>query len=86
MKAHIGVDEKSGLVHSVVDTAANVADVTQVGKLLRARKAPSVPMRVIQELKSAPNMLTARSSGRLLHAAAVIRSIRKTAFCIKLCA
>jgi len=34
MKAHIGVDEESGLVHSVVGTAANVADVTQVDKLL----------------------------------------------------
>ena len=34
MKAHIGVDDKSGLVHSVVGTAANVADVTQVDKLL----------------------------------------------------
>ena len=34
MKAHIGVDVESGLVHSVVGTAANVADVTQVDKLL----------------------------------------------------
>jgi IS5 family transposase len=34
MKAHIGVDEASGLVHSVVGTPANVADVTQVDKLL----------------------------------------------------
>jgi IS5 family transposase len=34
MKAHIGVDDESRLVHSVVGTAANVADVTQVGKLL----------------------------------------------------
>lgn len=34
MKAHIGVDDKSGLVHSVVGTAANVAGVTQVEKLL----------------------------------------------------
>ncbi|MDH1210546.1 IS5 family transposase [Pseudomonas chengduensis] len=34
MKAHIGVDDTSGLVHSVVGTAANVADVTQVDKLL----------------------------------------------------
>ena len=33
-KAHIGVDDDSGLVHSVVVTAANVADVTQVGKRL----------------------------------------------------
>lgn len=28
MKAHIGVDAESGLVHSLVGTAANVADVT----------------------------------------------------------
>lgn len=34
MKAHIGVDDASGLVHHVVGTAANVADVTQVDKLL----------------------------------------------------
>ena len=33
-KAHIGVDDDSRLVHSVVVTAANVADVTQVDKLL----------------------------------------------------
>ena len=34
MKAHIGVDAHSGLVHSVVGTAANVNDVTQAGALL----------------------------------------------------
>ena len=34
MKAHIGVDSKSGLVHSVVGTAANVSDVSQVHALL----------------------------------------------------
>ena len=34
MKAHIGVDDESGLVHHVQCTAANVADVTQVDKLL----------------------------------------------------
>ena len=34
MKAHIGVDDVSGLVHHVECTAANVADVTQVHKLL----------------------------------------------------
>ncbi|ANF89316.1 Transposase (plasmid) [Pseudomonas antarctica] len=34
MKAHIGVDATSGLMHSLVGTAANVADVTQVDKLL----------------------------------------------------
>src|SRR5690606_36555843 len=32
--AHYGADSESGLVHSVVGTAANVADVTQVDQLL----------------------------------------------------
>ena len=34
MKAHIGVDAESGLVHTLVATSANVADVTQAGALL----------------------------------------------------
>src|SRR5690242_20512974 len=34
MKAHIGVDVASGLVHTVVGTAANEADITQTGALL----------------------------------------------------
>src|SRR5690606_1981461 len=39
MKAHIGVDDESGLVHHVECTAANVADVTQVHKLLHGKEA-----------------------------------------------
>jgi len=38
MKAHIGVDDESGLVHSVACTAANAADVTQVHRLLHGRE------------------------------------------------
>ncbi|MDM8009074.1 MAG: IS5 family transposase [Phycisphaerae bacterium] len=38
MKAHIGVDEESGLVHHVECTAANVGDVTQVHKLLHGKE------------------------------------------------
>lgn len=38
MKSHIGVDVESGLVHSVVGTAANVADVTQVDQLLHGEE------------------------------------------------
>jgi len=38
MKAHIGVDRDSGLVHTVVSTAANVADVTQTDKLLHGKE------------------------------------------------
>ncbi|KPW56932.1 Transposase [Pseudomonas syringae pv. philadelphi] len=34
MKFQVGVGDESGLVHSVVGTASNVADVTQVDKLL----------------------------------------------------
>ncbi len=34
MKAHIGVDADSGLVHTVIGTAANVGDVTQGHGLL----------------------------------------------------
>jgi IS5 family transposase len=38
MKAHIGVDIASGLVHTVVGTAANEADVTQTAKLLHGQE------------------------------------------------
>ena len=38
MKAHIGVDERTGLVHTVTSTAANVADVTEVAKLLHGKE------------------------------------------------
>src|SRR5690606_34423454 len=38
MKAHIGVDRESGLVHTVVATAANVADVTQTANLLHGEE------------------------------------------------
>lgn len=34
MKAHIGVDAESGLVHTVIVTSASVADVTQAQDLL----------------------------------------------------
>jgi len=38
MKAHIGVDDESGLVHHVACTAANEADVTQLHKLLHGKE------------------------------------------------
>ncbi|MCL1532616.1 IS5 family transposase [Xanthomonas nasturtii] len=38
MKAHIGVDDVSGLVHHVECTAANVADITQAHKLLHGKE------------------------------------------------
>jgi IS5 family transposase len=38
MKAHIGADAESGLVHHVHGTAANVAAVTQVAELLHGEE------------------------------------------------
>jgi IS5 family transposase len=38
MKAHIGVDAESGLVHTVVGTAANVHDITEAHALLHGQE------------------------------------------------
>ncbi len=38
MKAHVGVDSQSKLIHSVVATAANVADSTVLPRLLHGRE------------------------------------------------
>jgi len=37
-KAHIGVDEESGLMHSTTTTAANVADITETVNLLHGEE------------------------------------------------
>ena len=38
MKAHLGTDRASGLVHTVVATAANVADISQTAQPLHGRE------------------------------------------------
>lgn len=38
MKAHLGVDAQSGLIHTVIGTAANVADITQAHALLHGQE------------------------------------------------
>ncbi|WP_333681552.1 IS5 family transposase [Dyella sp.] len=38
MKAHIGADMESGLVHTATCTAANVADITEASKLLHGKE------------------------------------------------
>ena len=38
MKAHIGVDQESGLVHTLVTTAANVSDISQTSVLLHGQE------------------------------------------------
>ena len=39
MKAHIGVDADSGLVHTVIGTSGNVADVVEGNSLLHGQEA-----------------------------------------------
>jgi IS5 family transposase len=67
LKAHIGVDRDSGLVHTVVTTAANVADVTQAAALLHGEES-----QVFADAwrASANNWPTRRSSGKSPHGAA----------------
>jgi IS5 family transposase len=38
LKAHIGVDDESGLAHTVVSTAANISDISQTHKLLHGQE------------------------------------------------
>jgi IS5 family transposase len=38
MKAHIGADRDSGLVHTVVSTAANVSDISKTAQLLHGQE------------------------------------------------
>jgi IS5 family transposase len=38
MKAHVGADAESGLVHSITTTSANVADVTETAALLHGEE------------------------------------------------
>ena len=38
MKAHIGVDAETGVVHTLVTTSANVSDVTQAHALLHGEE------------------------------------------------
>lgn len=44
MKAHIGVDAKNGLTHSLATTAANEHDLNQLGNLLHREENLSQPM------------------------------------------
>jgi len=53
MKAHIGADAESGLVHHVHGTAANVADVTQVAELLHGEKKRGLCRRWIHQCRKA---------------------------------
>jgi transposase, IS5 family len=68
MKAHIGVDTDSGLVHTVVTTAANAHDITQAHALVHGRECEVVAdagyrgiekREAIQRMKHQPQWLVA---------------------------
>ena len=71
MKAHIGVDAATGLVHSVATTAAHVADITQVPGLLHGDETQvwgdagyaGVALRPGQRRRVAPGRPPPRRSG-----------------------
>jgi hypothetical protein len=70
MKAHIGVDANSGLVHTVVGTAANVNDVTQAGGLLHGEEEAG-----LRDAGARANIAIAKFGGR----SSVVKLFRKGA-------
>ena len=63
MKAHIGVDADSGLVHTVVGTAANVSDVTQAHALVHGEETDVFADAGYQAWASAKRPKTSPSTG-----------------------
>ena len=57
MKAHIGVDLGSGLVHTLVGTAANVADVSQAHALLHGEEKVRLADAGYQGVEKRPEMV-----------------------------
>ena len=57
MKAHVGVDLGSGLVHTVVGTAANVADVAQAHALLHGEEKLRLGDAGYQGVEKRPEMI-----------------------------
>ena len=56
MKAHIGVDADSGLVHTVRGTAANVSDVVEANSLLHGQEANAYGDSGMQGADKRPDM------------------------------
>jgi IS5 family transposase len=73
MKAHIGVDVTSGVVHTLVGTAANEADINQTAALLHARRRLSSPMPAIPGPTSGRDLRTTMSPGTSRSSAASSR-------------
>lgn len=67
MKAHIGVDADSGLVHTVRGTSANVNDVVEANSLLHGKEVAGYGDAGTKERTNAPicqsQNLSANSNG-----------------------
>jgi IS5 family transposase len=69
MKVHIGVDKDSGLIHSVVTTAANVHDLIPAAELLHGgenTQRSSSPSRVLIRFARRPWLLMAARTNQHL--------------------
>jgi len=75
MKAHIGVDEFSGLMHQVKCTAANVSDVTVAYELLHGKEGCVTAAILVStngpRLKAAKRLSWVEKVPRNTHAAAI---------------
>lgn len=60
MKAHIGVDAASGLVHIVVGTAGVASDVAQAHPLLHGDETAAIGDAGYQDVEKHPKMLAKR--------------------------
>lgn len=62
LKAHVGVDAASGLVHTVKATAANVSDVSQTHHLLHGQEKDGYSDAGYQGVEKRPEMLARKQS------------------------
>ena len=77
MKAHIGVDADSGLVHTVRGTAANVSDVVEANSLLHGQEIDGYGDAGYQGADKRPDMPAATPERKLHWHIAMKRGKRK---------
>ena len=65
MKAHIGADAESGVVHSLVTTAGNVADITQTAALLHGNEESVHADAGYLGVEKRPEVIQAQAQGQL---------------------
>ena len=79
MKVHLGVDKDSGLIHSVVTTAANVHDLTPAAELLHGDEAVVYADAGYQGITKRPEMAGRTTTFRVALRPGKRRALRNTA-------